>query len=85
MYLSHSEELTKYTGNEIYDIWRIDTSIISSTKIQPIIKCIQNFIANWKQHVGRMKGNIIAKQIIEYTPKEEKNPYEKQPKIIVKP
>jgi hypothetical protein len=27
--------------------------------MQPIIQCIKNFIANFKQHVGRLKGNII--------------------------
>lgn len=41
--------------------------------MQPIIQCIQNVIANWKQHVARMKGTIIAKQLMEYTPREEKS------------
>jgi hypothetical protein len=51
----------RISGRDIYEIYKTDNIIPSSSEVQPITRCTQNFIANWGQRVGTMERQYNCK------------------------
>jgi hypothetical protein len=42
--------------------------ILKKFEVQPIFKFIQNYRANWKEHIERMDSSRIPNNLLNYTP-----------------
>lgn len=60
--------LRKTAGYSLLDHKRND-AIVEELKVQPVIKYLQEYRAQWFQHVRRMDCSRIPKQILQYIPR----------------
>jgi hypothetical protein len=58
----------KTAGPTLWDHKR-NEEIFKNVKVEPISKFIQNYRANWKEHIGRMDSSRITNNLSNYRPR----------------
>jgi hypothetical protein len=48
--------------------------ILKILKVEPVSKSIQNYRANWKDHIERMDSNRIPNNLLNYRPHGKRKP-----------
>jgi hypothetical protein len=59
--------MKKTAGLTLWDHKR-NEEILQNLKVEPISKFIQNYRANWKEHIGRMYSSRIPNNLLNYRP-----------------
>jgi hypothetical protein len=57
----------KTAGLTLWDHKR-NEEILKNLKVEPVSKCIQNYRANWKDHIERMDSNRFPNNLLNYRP-----------------
>jgi hypothetical protein len=57
----------KTAGLTLWDHKR-NEEILKNLKVEPVSKFIQNYRANWKDHIERMDSNRIPNNLLNYRP-----------------
>jgi hypothetical protein len=59
--------MRKTAGFTLLDLKR-NEEILKNMKVEPVSKFIQNYCANWKDHIARMDSNRIRNKLLHYRP-----------------
>jgi hypothetical protein len=59
--------MRKTAGRTLWDHKR-NEEILKNLKVEPISKFIQNYRANWKEHIERMNSSRIPNNLLNYRP-----------------
>jgi hypothetical protein len=51
-----------------FTLWDQNDYILKNSEVEPISKFIQNYRANWKEHIERMDSSRIANNLLNYRP-----------------
>jgi hypothetical protein len=65
--------MRKTAGFTILDHKR-DKEILKTLEVEPVSKCIQNYRANWKDHIERMDSNRIPNKLLHNRPHGKRRP-----------
>jgi hypothetical protein len=71
-FLTQFKFMRKTAGLILWD-HKINEEMLKNLKVEPIFKFIQNYRANWKEHIERMDSSKTPNNLLNYRPHGKRN------------